>query len=283
MAGFFPDVPDYRMPYDTDGAKLFYLASTIPAIVYLSESQMRSANSENNEIAYSNSHDFGDSTVGIIFPELRRVSGYTINISFIPTAIEYSTNTVTGIDGSWFPIDQTSFFVEEQIESQYRVSINSITMNSNNPVKAIRFKGQSNNPLIKAVHIYGKKIASSDRIVFWHPTLNQEVSASHFDFGDISNNNEYTKQFRLKNVSTIRSANNIAITLDTTTSATPSLINQFSLSDDGVTYSTSLNLDFLGKENMSNIFYVKKNIVLESESGPYSLRIKTNPQVWVGV
>lgn len=283
MAGFYPNVPDYRMPYDTDGGKLFYWASTIPAVIYLNESQMRSANSENNEIAYSNSHSLGDSVVGVIFPELRTVSGYLINVSFIPTAIEYSTNTVTGINGTWLPIDQTTFFIEEQVESQYRISINSITMNSGSPVKAIRFKGQSTNPLIKAVHIYGKKSAASDRIVFWHPTLNQEVSASYFDFGDISNNNEYIKQFRLKNLSTNKAANNIAITLDATTTTVPALTNQFSLSDDSVTYGSSLNLGFLAKEGISSMFYVKKNIVLESEAGPYSLRIKTNPQVWVGV
>lgn len=283
MAGFYPDVPNYRMPYDTDGASLYYWSSTIPSIVSLTESQMRNANSENNDIAYSNSHSLGQSIIGLVFPELRYIYGYFINISFVPTAVEYSTNTTTGLDGTWSVVDQTVFYTNTKVLSEYRTNINSLTMNSGNPVKGIRFVGQTTDPNIKAFHIYGKKASASDRIVFWHPTLNQEVSPSHFDFGDIEGGTEYKKEFRLKNVSTNRSANNITISIDSTNNTTPALTDQFSLSPDDVLYSDSIVLDFLAYGSISDVFYIKKEQVLESAYGPYSLRIKTNPEVWVGV
>ena len=282
MAGFYPDIANYRMSYDTDGASLFYWSSAT-AIYNFTESQMRNANSENNDVAYSVNHSSGQSMIGLVFPELRYIYGYFINIGFIPTSAEYSINTTTGLDGTWFSVDQTSFTVSSKILSEYRIDINTLTMNSGNPVKAIRFVGQSTNPLIKAFHIYGKKANASDRIVFWHPTLNQEVSPSYFDFGDINRNTESIKQFRLKNASTNRSANNIILTIDTTNILTPDIADQFLLSSDNVQYTESLILDFLQYNGISNIFYIKKQPVLESAYGPYTLRIKTNPQVWVGV
>lgn len=275
-------VPNYRMPYDTDGSKVFFWSSQIPSIVIFTEQEKRDLNSENNLIVYSNNQTSTQSIFGFVFPELRTVSHYFLSSSFIPTSAEYSINTTTGLDGDWYAIDQNTFYTHMGVSSKYRTEISAITMNSGNPINGIRFIGNASNVEIEAIHIYGTKSNIAERIEFWHPTLDQKVSASYFDFGDIAKGTESVKQFRLKNITTNRAANNISITLDTTTIKTPALTDQIAISSDGTTYTNSLLLSILGSEDISSVYYIKKKATSESYYGPYALRIKTDPEFWTG-
>lgn len=274
--------PNYRMPYDTDGAEMFFWSSQVPAIVNFTEEEKRGLNSENSTVVYSNNQPTGQSMVGFVFPELRTITHYFLSSSFIPTSIEYSTDTTYGIDGTWSNIDQTTFYTENGVSAKYRTAINAITMNSGNPITGIRFVGTASNINIKAVHLYGSKYSIAERIVFWHPTLDQQASPSYFDFGDIAKGTESIKQFRLKNITTNRTANNITVSLDATTSKTPALTDQVSISANGIDYLSGFVVNSLSSNSVSNIFYIKKKATAESYYGPYSLRIKTDPEYWTG-
>src|SRR5690242_6124663 len=120
MAGFYPDVPANRFAYHLDGTKIFELdsAKTLTEIT----SQAAAFNDEDGD----NATTYGAVALIFIFPELRDINGYYLvdNWGGTPGALQYSTNTTTGLDGTWTTIvNPWSRFVSTNPSPTYRTTI----------------------------------------------------------------------------------------------------------------------------------------------------------------
>lgn len=131
----------------------------------------------------------------------------------------------------------------------------------------------------KAIHLYGSVPAAQNpnRLRAWHPTLDQEVGASHFDFADIAQGTQLTKQFRLKNNSATLTAQNVTLSQDNIDGGGMAL----EFSDNGTAYTTSLNIGNLAAGATSSVLYVRRTV---GAAEPVQLRaslIKAIATGWV--
>jgi hypothetical protein len=202
VAGTYADVPGPRIPYDR--------ANFNAIMVSTSGGQVWSAGFPQSErIIFNNeSDDFvvvgsGNQPVLVSFvlPELYNISGYAIRAtsSQTPTGgiLSTSTDTTDGYDGTWTQREANSTTVVGS-----RGGVRSVKAVDWTGVKGVRLQFQATvfaNPQLHVFHLYGTPVTPTNRLRFWHPTLDQAVTGAYFDFGDVAAGQTYVRQFRLKN------------------------------------------------------------------------------------
>lgn len=287
MAGSYPDVPGTRFAYHQDGTFLVY-RNAAGGIVDIS-SVMAELNDHDDAIAISVNSESSTAAgrhVTFVFPELRNIDGYFIygipvNGSFTLEAVETSTDTVDGSGGTWTQA-AASWVNAGTTSPAWRSGITSLSASA---IKGLRFRytwtttSSGRQMDWKAIHLYGSVPAAQNpnRLRAWHPTLDQEVGASHFDFADIAQGTQLTKQFRLKNNSATLTAQNVTLSQDNIDGGGMAL----EFSDNGTAYTTSLNIGNLAAGATSSVLYVRRTV---GAAEPVQLRaslIKAIATGWV--
>lgn len=254
MAGNYSDVPGPRMAYDRDGTISLY---------GMSQSESVATPGGVNDLTLLNNESFDG--VGsrywtyLIFPQLRDIVGYAIHTSSGDRGIHTSTNTTTGLDGTW---TSRGSYSTVGTTPQMR-SISTVNWTG---VKAIKVYADSGAYTWNAVshnliHLYGTISAGQtpDRLRIWHPTLDQEVTGAYFDWGDIQRNGaSITKTFRIKNNSAALTANSIVLSSEALTDTTPTNAGQHTFAPDGVTFSSPLNIGNLAPGAISSEITVRR-------------------------
>lgn len=266
MAGFYPDVPANRFAYHLDGTTVL-LRDGSNNLYNMTSS---AANINDEDFATGYNVDSGKNGIIFMFPELRNVQGYlfsqSTNSSWLSSlTLESSTDTTSGIDGTWTMVANPFQMLTNTLVPQYRQSINAISANL---VKALRFnftEGSGTNE-IRGLHLYGSipVTENPDRLIFWEPVNNNETPGPYFDWGDIPLSTAATKQFRIKNNSATLTANSIAVSAGP---LTYTMALQFST--DNVSFSSSINIGNLVPGATSSILYVKRTV-----PGGESLRVQ---------
>jgi hypothetical protein len=200
-----------------------------------------------------------------VFPELRNIDGYFIhaiqaNGSFVIEAVETSVDTVDGSGGTWTQAAAT-WTDASSLSPTWR---NSITPLSASGIKGLRFRytwtTTSSGRQIewRAIHLYGSVVAGQNpnRLRAWHPTLDQEVGAAYFDFADIAQGTQLTKQFRLRNDSATLTANNITLSQDSVNGGGMGL----TFSSDGTNFSSSILISTIAPNSNSSVLYVRRSV-----------------------
>lgn len=272
----YPSPPGRKFEYDRDGCAMFSIseAGVITEHTTLSKERQNSeVHGHASVIGYGGT---GMAYIGLIFPELRSIAGYYLNIelNWDGTAFrnhwQSSNDTTNGVDGTW--TQQQAQFSNGQEwfansgtglppKPSYRSNITAYTLAS---CKAIRFglnSSNSRNKFFVNMHIYGDLVAGQtpDRLRLWHPTLNQELPGNYFDLQDVPRANTFIRPFRIKNNSATLTANDIIFTADALTDTTPSVISQISWdspSAPGV-YTSPSNVGTLAPDAISNIMTLR--------------------------
>lgn len=291
MAGNYADVPSYRMAYDRDGSVSGYIANDGVSITQFNQSQMQTINDESGSGISLGNVQSGGKNVFIIFPELRDIVAYQLAVAVggalgtvVLQNLQSSANTTNGVDGTWTtlagsPTYQTTF------GSTWRTGITSLAQSGVRAmrVKVIQISGAAaENPTMYSFHLYGAIAAGQtpNRLRFWHPTLDQEVGAAYFDWGDVPRSSSADRTFRLKNNSDVETANNINIGIEALTDATPAVAGMHSFSTDGTSFSGSISLTSLAPGAISGVLTVRRVMPSNTSLSLWAQRIVAQATTW---
>lgn len=260
MAGLYPDVPGRRMAYDIDGSVVVACNISAGTLAVLSEAQVLSLNSE----SVTTNYQFGTNTnqqgrLVIIFPEPRDIVGYGVAAGVTPGTLQTSEDTTNGLDGLW---DDHGGWTK--VAGSHAMGLRSDIAEPDpvlTGVKAIGFTftagSSASSRQFNALHLYGDPTGATDRLRFWHPIDDEEVSGAYFDWGDrIQGFPHEDREFRIKNDSSLL-AQDITISASAPTDATPSLIDQYSF-DAGGGFAPTVVIGSLEPGEVSGLVTVRK-------------------------
>lgn len=264
MAGSYPDAPGPRMAYDLDGSAAVDIALS-GTVNPLSAASMQVLNNEASD--YYTPLD----GVAILFPQARDIAGVLAATRYESGVIQVSTDTTTGIDGTWSTIGTAT---SSSYAEQYRPVTVVAAVSS---VLGVRVMSGTR---IYRIHIYGSPSATSDRLAMWHPTLDEPVSGAYFDWGDVSQNTSGTRTFRVKNLSATLTASTITLSTSTLTDSTPSILPQHTLATDGVTFGATATIASLAPGAISAPVTLQRLSPANAQLGLWALRMQATAASW---
>jgi len=272
----YPDAPGPRMAYDIDGT-LGELVTSGGVVTSLSAANMAYLNDENNTNGIAVSQ-YGH--LVLIFPQLRDIVGTfvrdTTGSGNVSCPISVSSDTTNGIDGTWATLRYNA--INSSIVPDYRTVIADSAVG----VKAIRISGVnvSYSPTVYAIHLYGSISATSDRLVFWHSTLDEPLPGAYFDWGDVPQNTSATRDFRVKNLSDTMTAGAITISTSVLTDSSPSILPQHTITYDGGAFDVSASITSLSPGAISNICTLQRTSPANAQLGLRALRMHATAASW---
>lgn len=278
MAGLYADVPGHRFAYDVDGTACLTSANGAPYTSWDPAIFNDEASDGYTIFAY---REQGTKIYAFGFPEPRDIAGYYLWATTTGiTTYQYTTSldTTDGSNGTWSA--PVSVNIQTAIYPQSR---NAITAVSVAGVKGLRFTfatgGDWQQLVLGAIHIYGttSPADSTDRLEFWHPTLDQQADKAAFDFGDIAQGQMITKQFRLKNLSATKTAGTVAVTANNAPGGETLLASGLTFSSDNVTYAASLNIPSIAPGAITPLLYARRTVGVTDPASIRFARVVANP------
>lgn len=135
---------------------------------------------------------------------------------------------------------------------------------------------------IQNLHLYGtySENAASDSLVFWHPTSDSPLEMPDLDMRDTAVGTTSVKKFRLKNVSSTLSAQDVVLSKFTDIDTTPSILTQYYLSIDGTTWLDSISIGTLAPGAVSSALWVSRNTPVNAQMSANVLGIKATVGSW---
>lgn len=288
MAGNYLDVPNYRFAYDRDGT-VATLWNFAVGGVELTDPEMATLNDEDVDtyapfLVYSGGVDWA---LSFVFPELRTISGYWIATAVggafnADGPVQVSEDTTNGFDGTWTTLATVNR--SSVIHPDYRTSIDLV---ADTGIRGIRFRWTlagvgSHAAVFYAVHLYGHipLDESVDRLVMWHPTLDEELPPAYMDWGDVPRGSTEDRDFRVKNLSATLTAEDIDVGIEAPSDTTPSVAGQHTFSDDGVTFTGSLAIGDLAPGALSDVLTVRRITPSNATLSLWTARIIADADSW---
>ena len=288
MAGNYADVPGPRMAYHRDGSVGF--THTGGGISTLSGANMIELNDEDssgtgNALLHNDSFGAG-MYVGVVFPELRDLAGwfvYAPSGNYNGTSFETSVDSTNGLDGTWVN-HSTPGSGQYGVASQpgYRTNIQTVSLTGK---KAVRFhSGQSGGGATVdfiTMHLYGPFNAAATRYLAVTDTGGTEVTGAHFDFDDDPRGGvSETIQFRVKNLNGSLTASTITVGLEVNYDKSPSFLDDYELSDDGVSYGSTVSIASLAPAATSSTLYLRRTTPIGAQMGLESGVVTVSAASW---
>lgn len=287
MAGFYNDVPGRRIPWDRDGSLLAgysYDATSFGGV--FSAAQRQAVNDEATGFSDSPIHSGNFSTGAayvVIFPRHYDIVGWYLgfvgNMTAKDPLLEWSANTTNGIDGTWAgPLQLSAGSTGLNTDTVVRMRQNIATAGaplSNAKAMRFRFRDLSafGDGACSSWHIYGTPVDTT-RLAIWHPTLDQEHGAAYFDWGDTPRGTTFDRDFRVKNLDPVRTANGIVVSREALSLVSPSQVTQHMLSADaGASFQTSLSIGALAPGAISSVLRVRNTVDAAAALGLAWLRL----------
>ena len=234
------------MAYDRDGTQVFTVGDDNSSN-QLSSATTRVMNNEFSDMSYGIGYMGMGQWIVFIFPELRDLDGYFITgneLSWM-SGLQTSVNSTNGVDGTWVTQVAGTPSHSGPVVPYYRTLISSLTVLG---IKALRFHmvggGGGNTNMLYSAHFYGEVSPGQNpnRLILWHPTLDQRVGAAYFDWGNVPRSSSADKTFRVKNNSATLTASAVRIAMDVLADTAPSVPGQHSISKDGMTFGSQQTL-----------------------------------------
>jgi hypothetical protein len=228
----------------------------------------------NNE-STDESSDVGVNWLGWIFPAARDISGTYFHIGSGTVAyLQWSSNTTNGIDGTWTTLT-TSY---TNGAGNWRLNIYPLSLTG---VKGMRvwLNGSGADP--QMAHFFGQPTVAGNRLALWHPTSDIAADGALFDWGDAPQTSTATKTFRVKNLSSTFTANDIAVTMVDSTDSSPSFTDAHTLSADGTTFTASLSsIGNIAPGAISGVLHVRRVWAVNQPLSIRAAMIKAAPTSW---
>jgi hypothetical protein len=295
MAGSYPDPPGIRIEYDKDGSGMVHWDGTV--LTPLTVPQMQATNKEtaNSTGWRCNNGEF----MACMFPSPMTLTAiYTCGnqggASHANAKYQASTDTTTGSDGTWSDVSAVfdSSNGNSTINPDYRTLTHVNWAVFGTPlvgVKGIRVIMTSNGSAgwdFRNMHVYGYRTADTGNwLTLWHPSLNQPLSDTPglMDLGNLPRNTgDVNFTFRVKNSSTLLSANGITLSRDALTDGTPSIVTSTTLNYNSGAFDTTAAVGDLGPGAISQLCGVRVNISATAPIGIWATpRILATTTSWI--
>lgn len=135
---------------------------------------------------------------------------------------------------------------------------------------------------IQNLHLYGEYSsgALSDSLVFWHPTLDVPLEMADLDMRDAALGTSTRKQFRVKNVSASLTAQNVTVSRFIDVDTVPSLLTQYSLSADSLTWTDPVSVGTLAPGAISGVLWVSRVTPMNAQMSANMIGIKAAVGSW---
>lgn len=221
--------------------------------------------------------------LGMLFPERRDLVGWWLGMNGgslgATNSLEVSSDSTSGLDGTWTSVYPGSLPHTGTTKPGYRTSIQPLDVQG---VTGIRWwngsGGLSSDRIIIGFHLYGRITPGedSDRLRYWHPTLDQEVSGAYFDWGNVPRATALTREFRIKNVHPTLTAVGVSCSFEALTESNPTMVSQHEFSTNGLVWAPSANIGDLAPGAVSNVAYFRRNTSAVAPLGLWSGRIVTS-------
>lgn len=286
MAGNYMDAPASRLAYDRDGSVVS--VSTIGGIVQLlTSAESRALNGE-TESGFSASDSMY--RVAVVFPYPTDIDGvfFTSSANNVTWQLQTSKDTTTGIDGTWVSHGAAQTRVMDvkpnyRIASQLMMTTAGVDSTGVRGVRLVANTSWGSSVRLKALHIYAdiSAAATTDRLAFWHPTLDVEVPPAYFDWGNVPRGTSQDRAFRIKNVSADLKANNVSVYTEALTPGAPSVAGMHTISaNGGSTFLTSATLAQLLPGAISSPLILRRVVPTNAQVSVWSARIAADVANW---
>lgn len=286
MAGNYMDAPGNRLAYDRDGTVGVW-ATAAGVVTQLTSGQLQAMNSE----AEASVPITGMNRVALVFPTPVDIRAVFLALDSGSWLWETSVDTTTGLDGTWVTQSPVLTGLNNAVKPNYRIQAN-LKYPTSTPqaanVRGIRIRFSSttvvaNNP-VRVFHIYADLAsgATSQRIAFWMPSTNVPVSPTHFDWGNAPRATTDDKTFRIKNLSSTLTANDIELYVEALTPGTPVVSGMHTLSiDDGATFQTVQAIATLAPGEVSDVIILRRVVPSNAQVSVWSARISADVSEWI--
>lgn len=223
MAGLYPDPPGYRIAWHLDGTIGILLDTQAGSVAgLLTAADLKTMN---DDTASTYTPPLSLQWVVLLFPRKMDLDADWLAMNArVAVAKQWSPNTTNGVDGTW-----TAYTGSNAIGPPVTASRTGHVGLSLPGVRAVRFQtpsdGSSPGRAVREWQLYGEPSAGEpdvDRLELWHPTLDQKVVPSHFEFGDVPQNSTRDVTFRVKNLSPTQTATGVIVDMGVPTDPTPS-------------------------------------------------------------
>jgi hypothetical protein len=214
-------------------------------VVELTEPQRQKLNDES--LASDLSLPGGSNYLTFVFPQKRDIVAIGGRFGDAGTHdIQTSVDTTNGIDGVWTNL---ALAASNLYFSPVGVSHRTTWSLRNGPgVKGVRFNvsGLGADRHAYGVHIYGIISAGEtpDRLILTD-LLDNPIGGAYFDWGDVPRGSSADKMFKVKNLSTTKTATGTVVSIDSLTDTTPSVEAQHYLSLDDVAFTATVTIPTL--------------------------------------
>lgn len=278
----------YRVAYDTDGTSGYYFDSGVSTPSLYNNGDLISMNNESNNEAtaawrVTRIH-------GLIFPELRDIDGYYLNLRYDGGGIsvynlQTSPDTTNGVDGTWTTrISNPAYNTNSGDNGYWRQRANAITPLTG--IKGIRFFFYTEHThSIRTWHLYGLPAAGQnpDRLIFWKPSTSSNLMLDPADLdpgdaGDVMRGQTYDKTFRIKNNSSTLTATNVTVSRELLTDNTPSVGAMYSMSYQGGAFAPTVVIPSILPGGLSDDITLRLIVDPAAVNAVTSPRLRATPE-----
>jgi hypothetical protein len=263
------------------------MPSGTQTVVPVTAAELKVMNNENSGDVVNRS---GNNWVMFFFPKRVTITHYFADAGafggqyrFIST-VETSEDTTNGYDGTW--TGRGSISHRGTAIPGYRTLVAAVPQPLVN-VKTMRVlmshSAQLSSSQIATLHLYGKRSEDSDRLEFWHPTLNQPLSDSpaHLDWGNRPRGTSESRQVRVKNVSNLVTATNITVGMEALTDANPTFVSQHQFAYEGGPLGAAAVIPSLAPGEISGLVTIQQSLLATAVLSLWTQRIYATAGGWV--
>ncbi len=287
MAGNYPSPTARRINYNLNGTRCWTkTANAVSTPLTEDSSFMNNMNDESSgtvpvlTLAWNSTTNPGHAPFILLkFPtpvDITAISAYTGNI--LTPAV--SNDTTNGIDGTWTTGTAVTPGVGDQKEWSRSGAATPQAFVNVRWLRLMLPTGATGNRTVGKVLIYGGTNGPTDSVDFWHATLDQPAAPDLFEFGDRARGTTATREFRIKNRSTILTAKAISITRSIVTDTSPSVPSFHTFSLDGVTWIGSLNLGDVLPGAISPVITLRQIVPTNASLWLWQMTITATPNTW---
>lgn len=280
MAGNYPDVPSWRIPYDRMGVTIF---DSTDQVVWneLPQDRLALLNDEDSDSGWTIPAD-QTRYLMLVFPRLMDFDGICAwGDSWNATALYSSPDTTTGADGTW--TDHGPFNENNNLLTEMRENIEALTILGARALKLRMHAPNFSSYPLRALHLYGEVSAgeNTDRLEIVQTGSTDRVLPAYFDFGDKPRTTTSNRQFRVRNLSSSLTAHDIIVTFDVPTDGSPSFESMHTISaDGGTTWLAQVNIGDLAPGATSGVIDLRQVLDEDAVLGLRWGRLLAVPGSW---
>lgn len=272
----YPQVPvARRQPLTRIGAR-FFRAISANSIIEGSLSDVENIDDETNSQGLASN--------GVQYYALRMPYQFDLSALYIASpsnalnGLQVSDDSSNGWDGSWSNLSNAG--QSRDVVNTWRNGIQSFTATGINWLRIRNNTNSTNNAgRVRAFHVFGgwSPASNVDRLEFWHPTLNEPLDGTYFNFGNIVQGYDYEREFRIKNRSPFLLAKNVTLGLYRQNS-----VMEYS-ADGGATWFAALTIgDIVADDIVTTVFKVRRVVSPTANLGVGAGVLTCVADSWVG-